>query len=237
MLRNRLPDNLSYTEVMIDGKTQNLAVINSDALNKKYLHSLPGEDITHGGLVLFEDNFWLVTERDVKNEVYTTAKMEQCNHLLKWITDDGILHTQWSIVEDGTNYLTGELEDHNFVVTRGDTRIALIVPRNDFTAAFTRSNRFLIDDEASPLKLAYQLTKPFKLTNVFNGRGVFKFILQEVASTDDDNHELGIADYFKYFPRDAVEDIIPEARPEDSTEDEKPSDTEIKETTGKKVWI
>lgn len=232
-LRNKLPDNLSYEDIIIDGRKQCVAVINSDDLNKKYLHSLPDEDISHGGLIFYEDNFWIVTEKDARKELYVTAKMERCNHLLKWITADGIIHEQWSIVEDGTNYLTGELEDHNFIATRGDTRIALTVPRTGFTAEFSRQNRFLIDDEASIIKLAYQLTKPFKLTNVFNGDGVFKFILQEVASTEDDNHLLGIADYYKYFPHDDFSDVLISEATSLVEEDAKVKDTNV----GKKVWI
>ena len=140
--------------------------------------------------------------------------------------------------------LTGELEDRNFVVTRGDTRIALVISRNPLTASFSRDNRFLIDDEESEIKLSYQLTKPFKLTSVFNGKGVFKFILQEVASTDDDNHEIGIADYYKYFPRDpedtsediVIPDLVPDLTP-DTEDKEEPIKPDDNEDTGRKVWI
>lgn len=67
------------------------------------------------------DNYWLVTERDPNITLYTKAKLLQCNHLLKWINSDDKIITQWCVVEDGTKYLTGEYEDKNFVVTRGDT--------------------------------------------------------------------------------------------------------------------
>ena len=43
------------------------------------------------------------------------------------------------------------------------------------------------------------LTKPLKVGNVFNDNGVFKFVLQEVTSTSNDNQELGIADYYSHF--------------------------------------
>ncbi len=51
--------------------------------------------------------------------------------------------------------------------------------------------------------LAYGLTKPLKLGGVFNGDGVYKFVLQEINTTDLDNQELRIADYYKYFPEEA----------------------------------
>ena len=97
--------------------------------------------------------------------------------------------------------LTGEFENRDFVATRGDSRIAVTIARNSQTINLNRKNRFLIDDPETEHKLAYTLSKPLKLGGVFNNQGVYKFVLQEVSATDDDNHELGIADYYKYFPR------------------------------------
>lgn len=91
------------------------------------------------------------------------------------------------------------------MVTRGDSRISMTIARNSDTIKFNREQRFLIDDPDSPHKLAYLLTKPLKLGGTYNNQGVFKFVLQEVTATDDDNHVLGIADYYKYFPREPLE--------------------------------
>ncbi len=103
--------------------------------------------------------------------------------------------------------LTGELEDRNFIVTRGDARIAITIARNEDTAKLNRENRFIVDDPLSTKMMAFQLTKPIKLNNVYNGNGVYKFVLQEVTATGDDNFELQIADYYKYFPKEHTEDI------------------------------
>ena len=42
---------------------------------------------------------------------------------------------------------------------------------------------------------AYQITKSNKLFNVYNGEGVFRFILNEVQLTKDDDVVKRIADY------------------------------------------
>lgn len=213
-INTKLPDNLSYQQVVFYDRNhgynitghegdepflRKVAIINSDNLDEKYIYSLPGEDIEHGGLVYWMDNYWLVTERDANTTVYTRAKLLQCNYLLKWI-EDGQIFEQWCVIEDGTKYLTGEFEDRNFVTTRGDSRIAMTIAKNEHTVKFSRMNRFLIDDPDSPIKLSYTMSKPLKLGWSFNGEGAYKFVLQEVNSTDDDNMELGIADYYKYFP-------------------------------------
>lgn len=117
LLQDKVPDSLSYQSLSVYPRekgydifrfcnikefARNLAIINSDNLNEKYICTLPGEDIEHGSLVFWMDNYWLVTERDYNTTVYTKAKMIQCNHLLRWITPDGQVHEQWAVIEDGT---------------------------------------------------------------------------------------------------------------------------------------
>jgi len=220
MLNLRVPENLSYHTVTIDDVSQDVAIVNSDNLNEKYIYSLPDQELVLGGLVFWKDNYWLINECDANDTVYTRGKLLQCNHLLKWIDKQGEIHEQWCAVEDGTKYLTGEYEDRLYIAARGDTRIAITIARNEFTAKLAREQRFLIDDPQSNLKLAYLLSKPLKVPLVYNGRGVFKFVLQEVVTTDDDNQELGIADYYKYFPKDP------------GLSNDTPSDD-----TGKRVWL
>ena len=95
-------------------------------------------------------------------------------------------------------------------MTRGDSRIAVTIARNKDTVKLNRHNRFLIDDPASPHMLAYQLTKPLKLGMSFGEDGVYKFVLQEVNTTDDDNQEERIADYYKHFPKPVDDTIDPD---------------------------
>lgn len=202
LIKNRIKDNLSFFAVNIDGIKQEVSIINSDNLNEKDILSMPNESLKCGSLVEWMSNFWLITETDANNVLYTKAKMVQCNYLLKWIDSDGTINEQWCVVEDGTKYLTGTYEDRSFIVTRGDSRVAVTLPKNEKTTKLNRESRFLIDDPSSDVMLAYSLTKPLKIGSVYNGEGIYSFVLQEVASTDYDNHELGIADYYKYYPRE-----------------------------------
>ncbi len=98
----------------------------------------------------------------------------------------------------------------------------MTIARNEHTVKFNRENRFIIDDPESGTKLAYLLTKPLKTGKTYNNIGIYSFVLQEVVSTENDNMELCIADYYKHFPKS--NDIT--------------SDTNnTEETTGKKVWL
>lgn len=203
-----LPDNLSYTNVTIDGINQNVAIIDSDNLDEKTILSMPGETLRHGGLVDWMDNYWIIYELDANTTLRQKGILWQCNYLLKWVSEDGVIHEQWCVVEDGTKYLTGEMEDRNFIVTRGDARIAITMPKNEQTVKLNRENRFVVDDPASDKMLCFILSKPLKVGHIYgknnDNDGVFKFVLQEVTATGDDNFELRIADYYKYYPKEDI---------------------------------
>lgn len=202
-LKTMLPQSLSYHSVILDDVQRDVVIIDSDNLNEKMIYSLPGEDIDNGAMVKWANNMWLVTERDANAEIYTRAKMFQCNYLLKWVelnNDEPVIVEQWCVVDDGTKYMTGEYEDRNFIVTRGETRIAVTIQRNEHTLKLKRTNRFLVDDIDATNKIAFALTKPLKAGNTFDKKGVFKFVMSETNSSDYDNIELGIADYYRYFP-------------------------------------
>ena len=74
---------------------------------------------------------------------------------------------------------------------------------------------------------AYLLTKPLKVGKTYNGHGVYSFVLQEVVSTDNDNFELGIANYYLHFPKEDTSD-------QDIVNDKNDSSAS---DTGKKRWL
>lgn len=222
-LTRHTKDNLSYHECIVDGEQRFVSIINSDNLDEKTIIALPDEDLRHGALVEWMDNKWLITERDANTTVYTKCKMKQCNHFLQWIDTTGKICGQWAIVSDGTKYLTGEFEDRDFIVSRGDTRLSVTISRTEDALNLDRTTRFLIDDTECHEHLAYVLTKPLRMGSVYNGNGVFAFVMQEVETTDDDNFDLLIADYYKYHPR-------PDTGNENIAGG---SDT----SSGRKVWI
>jgi len=196
-IARKVKDSLSFYSVMINGVSQGLTITDTtEDMAVKKIFSLPGEDIAHGGIVEFASSHWLITEINPNNEVYTEGRMHRCNYLLKWIDDSGKVIEKWCVVEDGTKYLIGEKSSD--LMSIGDARIAITLAKDEDTNKLNRGKRFLVDDLDSDRVLAYQITKPNKLYNVYNGNGVFRFILNEVNLTDDDNIELRIADFFNW---------------------------------------
>lgn len=221
-LLRKLPGSLSYHHAAIDGSASDLAIINTDNPNIKTICSLPGEDFPHGGIVEWMGNHWIITARDANNELYTRGTMQQCNYLLRWVSEDKQIVERWCIIDDGTKYLNGEAAGKDYVITQGDSRISMTIAKDSETLRLTRENRFIIDDYGSPSPLAYRLSKPFRLGGSYDERGVLYFVLQECNTEDTDNLGLHIANYYRYFPRECDETPV---KPGDVDED------------GKKVWI
>lgn len=199
----KMLDSPSCRDVQINGIEQTVCIVHTAEMDQKKIYSLPGEHLEHGGLVNFANNKWLITEMDADNIIYDKGIMQQCNHILRWIGKDGTLKEKWCFVADGTKYLIGEKPRE--LLTIGDARIAVTIGKDSDTIELERGLRFLIDDEDSEAVLAYQITKPNKMFNVFNGKGVFRFILNEVQLTDEDNKQLRIADYTKWKPSMALD--------------------------------
>lgn len=247
-INRRLPDNLSYTMVdvyppengynivsddfQMESYIQDVAIINDrDKFNIKTIISMPGDDITLGSLIFWMDSFWLVTERDSNTTLYTKATLTQCNHLLKWVDKaSGKIIEQWSVISDSSD--SGVSHDSDRAMRFGDTQIHMVICKNEFTQAFGREDRFLIDDIDAPHKLSFNISRPMKMwANGMDNR-LYDFVLEESSATEDDNHELGVADYYKYFSRNGEEPVFPTTDPQDNntTEEDKPQ-------SGKKVWL
>lgn len=198
-MRRKVTATLSYKRARINDQDWQIAVVDdAENLNIKKIFSMPNEVLPHGSLVEWNNSIWLITEVDVRDELCTKGKMKRCNYYLRWIDDVGNIISRWCVVEDGTKYLIGERSED--MMTIGDARIALTIGKDPDTDKLGRGKRFLIDDPDSKDILAYQITKPNKLFNVYDGKGVFRFILNEVNKTDDDNDELRIADYYSWVP-------------------------------------
>lgn len=235
-ITRRMLDSPSCHKVLMGDCEQLITVAHTEDMSVKRICALPGQRLKHGGIVSFARSKWLVTDVDADNEIYEKGLMQRCNHILRWIGKDGKLKEKWCFIEDGTKYLIGEYSED--LMSIGDARIALIIGKDEDTVELARGIRFLIDDTDSEAVLAYQVTKPNKLFNVFNGDGVFKFILNEVTLTDADNKELRIADYTNWHPEkkldgDHVDSDLSVAEIVEAANEE----ASIPPDDDKKVWL
>jgi len=231
-ISRKITASLSYETVKVNGEDMQVSIsdVTGDFTTKK-IFSLPGGALPHGELIEWENSRWLVTEVDAHHALYAEGVMRRCNYYLRWIDTSGNIISRWCVVEDGTKYLIGEKAGDMMAI--GDARIAVTIGKDKDTNKLGRGRRFLIDDMDSDEVLAYQITKPNKLFNVYNGKGVFRFILNEVNLTDDDNVEARIADYYSWKPR--VEMPEPDTKVDDTLEQIVANAKEDKENTPEEI--
>lgn len=208
-MRRRVVSSLSYQHMECDGREIEVSVRDTaDDMGTKKIFSMPGEMLPHGSILLWEDSHWLITEVNAGHELCSKGKMRRCNYYLKWINDDGDVIGRWCVVEDGTKYLIGEKSAD--IMSIGDARMAVTLGKDEETSHIYRGKRFLIDDLDSDDVMAYEVSKPNRMFNVFNGKGVFRFIMRESELTQYDNVEKRIADYYSWHPK--VPDAIPDVQ-------------------------
>lgn len=94
------------------------------------------------------------------------------------------------------------------MMTTGNARIAVTIAKDADTNRLARGARFLVGDEDSEEVMCYRISKPNNMFNIYNGNGVYRFIMTEENITDNDNVELRIADYYSWHP--AIEENIPD---------------------------
>lgn len=193
--QRKITSSLSFHTVKIDCVEQKVSIIDTEEFNEKKIVALPGEKLKHGGIVQWHNNHWLITEVDAENEVNERGLIKQCNHILRWRDESGEIIEKWVVVEDGTKYLIGEKSEEKMAT--GDARIAVTMPKDSDTIKLGRGRRFLIADDDAESVLAYAITKPNTLYNVYNGSGVFRHILTEVNLTEYDDIPLRVADYYQ----------------------------------------
>lgn len=203
-IARKIKNSLSHKHVLINGVSQEVTITDtSDGYDIKEICTLPDYYLEHGGLVEYANSYWLITSINSDSELYSKGKIERCNYLLKWLDDKGNIIEKWCIVEDGTKYLIGEKSSD--LMNVGDARLSVTISKDIDTNKLSRGRRFLIDDLDTDDILAYQITKPNKLYNINAGKGVFRFILNEVNRTSDDNVELRIADYYSWKKPDTYD--------------------------------
>ena len=231
-IEKKLRDSLSYHETVINGVSQNVAIVDGNTFNEKTIFSMPDEKLIPGSLVEWGGDYWLINSVDPNKTVYTRGTLLRCNYKLKWINDRHNIVQRWCVVDDGTAYTAGETNPSTSGnrVSLGDTRVLVIVSRDSETIKINRSYRFIIDDYDTEKPLAYRVTNPLKVGGVYNGDGVLSFLMSEVNTEDDDNLELHIADYYKHFPRDEQQDV---GEPDDDIDQDGKDDAD----SGKKVWL
>lgn len=196
-LLNKLPDSLSYKNVLLNGIKTQLIINSGTQPYYKEFESLPDQEINIGDYVEWAESHWIVVTCDSDNEIYRDGKLNQCNYLLKWQNETGKIIKRWAVIQSASKYNDGT--DGNNIVNLGSDQLSVIIPldKESLKLKKSMSKKFFIDyNRENPT--AYELTGTGNVPDTYNGHGITSWIVKECAYTaSEDDLKYGVCNYKK----------------------------------------
>lgn len=195
-ITSKSSDNPSYKSVKINGVDSNLVIDSGTKPYCKQFKSLHGQEINIGDYVEWVNSHWLVTECDSDDEIYRDGTLEECNYLLKWQNEVGVIVERWAIISSASKYNDGT--DGGRVLVVGSDQLSVVVPVDEESIKLKKSmgKKFFIDNNMTD-PTVYELTGTGNVADSYGGHGVTSWIVKEIAYTasqDDLTH--GVCNYF-----------------------------------------
>lgn len=78
------PHSVAYKDVTVDEVARKLLITSTETITRKNIYTMPDEDFDVGAIVHWNGSHWLITQRDLDNDIVTRGVMEQCNRQLIW---------------------------------------------------------------------------------------------------------------------------------------------------------
>ena len=141
------------------------------------------------------DEYWLCIDSKPLHDIQRDGKVEECNYKLPFQNKKTLeIIERWCSVRDP--YASGL--DEGKVVTTGNAKYKIKLPYDDETAQFHLDKRFLIDI-ANNEPIPYKIVKFDSVSNRYAARneGFLVINLNQTELSENDNHELMIADYIE----------------------------------------
>lgn len=186
-LHTKLPDNLSYKDVKVNGIETKLIINTSTKPYYKEFETLPNQFIQIGDYVEWSNRVWLVYEADSDDEVYIDGKMYECNYLLYWQNDVGDIISKWAFIQNASSYNNGEEEGK--IITLASNQFMVWMPLDEDTINIRNGKRMFIDNyEEHPN--CYELTRPDTVSMKFGNKGCTYYIFTQTETNLDTDKKI-----------------------------------------------
>lgn len=195
-LNNKLPDSLSYKNVLLNGEETQLIINSSTKPYYKEFQSLPGQYIESGDYVEWSNRVWLVSEADSDDEIYIDGKLYECNYQLHWQNKDGKIISKWAYIENASAYNNGE--EYSRVITLASNQFMVWMPVDDDTIVLRNGKRIFVDnymDEPS----CYNVTRPDNVSMKFGNKGCTYYIFTQTETNKDTDKLIELEDGTKVW--------------------------------------
>lgn len=201
----------SCQNIILEGEFTQALVLDGDDYATKSLCGINGQRFMLGQLVEYNGRPWLVTDVNSNELLYCKAQIKLCNYLVKFTNKKGRTVMKPCIISDVTKYLVGEQAAD--MMTVGASRMSLWVSKDKDTIDIERGTRLLVDDPDADECIAYEVTKPDRISGTleYDGvrRGVYKYLIRETNSLDTDDKKHMLPDNDPYEPGTPDPDVKP----------------------------
>ena len=195
---------LNWEEVLVNGKEQQLQIVESSESGYKNVKVRPGDVLRLGDLVFWKSQYWLVTKLDATELINYAGSIQQCNTLLRWQTGEGEIRVAYGVSESISRYGTGIAGATT--IDTADFTVTVKMQLNADTKFLRRDRRFLLGSYGPGERpLSFKITRANPITGTYEYRddseqyasGILELTLAEDELQQDDNLMLGIANYFE----------------------------------------
>jgi hypothetical protein len=198
--------NLAKEEVSIDGVAQDAVFHdqnqnnNKDLSDDKYIMVENKSNMKVGSYVKWREKIWMVfTDEHKTIPTHKQAKIKESNHKIKWKIGDKICNGGEgynAFIQNQTLYTLGVSSSGNHAWL-ANAKMMMYLPDNSESRALRIGQRIIIGGAV------YQVF--FK--DYVSREGLINYLLeQDMTSTEYDNLELGIADYYPRNTTDTIEE-------------------------------
>lgn len=194
----------SYT-ILIDGKEQDLTILDTTNLDEKKIKSRPNESFKSGQVVEWMNWHWLITKVDRRNDIITTGKIKECTYHLYWQNSKGKIVDKWAYAQNASSYSNGE--SGNATVTLSANQFLVVMPKDEDTINL-RGVKMFIDNCTDNQSTPYELTRPDNVTADYGiGNTYYIFTLRQ--RNDEKDKLVTLEDGTKVWICDYVEPTAP----------------------------
>lgn len=204
------PDSPGYKQVEIGGVERNLLITSTQLTTKKTIYAMPGEDFDVGEIVFWNGSHWLITQRDLDNDIMTSGLIEQCNRQITWQNPQTReIFSLWATVEKP--YYSNLRAHPRIEVSTREFKVQ--IPYTPESCLIDIGKRFMLEIIGGEPK-TYRVVSVDSMTERYDRDGEIKgFIVlnleQDLYNPLTDNMEKEVCDYID--ENDALEEFFEEA--------------------------
>lgn len=195
-VQKRAKNNPSYKTVEVDGEMLHVLVTSTQTITTKNIVAMPGENFETGSIMIYNGSHWLITQRDLEDDVNVRGKIELCQREVVWQNQEtGEIHRRWATAEKP--YYSNISE--NNIISMSTREFKIQMPYDEETNKLYVDKRLMLEIVNNEPK-TYKITSIDSMTTRYDRNGEIKGFLvintkQDQYNPGTDNKDLLVCDY------------------------------------------